>query len=212
MQAEQLTHSVSEGPPLPCFDRALISLATILSVTSINPSTIEDAIEKAFKAGATVAQVQEIAALVSGLGTHSLMVSGATIVRVATDKGLLPRDLKFDRERKMLWDKHVGNDKFWENFSNELPGFLQSMLHLSPDMFVAFFNYCAIPWETGHVAAHIKELAAMACDITPSHCFGPGFRVHLSNVIKLGVGRQAIMEALDIAALAPIHIGYDKGR
>ena len=86
------------------------------------------------------------------------------------------------------------------------------MLHLSPDMFVAFFNYCAIPWETGHVAAHIKELAAMACDITPSHCFGPGFRVHLSNVIKLGVGRQAIMEALDIAALAPIHIGYDKGR
>ncbi len=48
----------------------------------------------------------------------------------------------------------------------------------------------------------------MACDACPTHCFGPGFRVHLTNAIALGVSRQAILEVLDIAAAAPLHDGY----
>jgi hypothetical protein len=33
--------------------------------------------------------------------------------------------------------------------------------------------------------------------------------VHLKNAIKLGVGRAAIFQALDIAAAAPEHRGTD---
>jgi alkylhydroperoxidase/carboxymuconolactone decarboxylase family protein YurZ len=55
----------------------------------------------------------------------------------------------------------------------------------------------------------VKELAAIACDAAPSHRFRPGFRVHLKNAIKLGLGRIAIFQALDIAAAAPAHPGTD---
>ena len=99
------------------------------------------------------------------------------------------------------------DDPFWTEFSEELPGFLPAMLRLSPDIFAGFFAYCAIPWRSGTVRAKVKELAALACDAAPSHCFRPGFRVHLKNAIKLGVGRGAIFQTLDIAAAAPAHSG-----
>ena len=101
----------------------------------------------------------------------------------------------------------MGDDPFWIGFSEELPGFLDAMLRLSPDLFAGFFAYCAIPWASGTVRAKIKELAAMACDASPSHRFLPGFRVHLNNAIQLRVGRKAILQALDIAAAAPPHSG-----
>jgi len=80
---------------------------------------------------------------------------------------------------------------------------------LEVPIFIGFFEYCAIPWRSGTVRARIKELAALACDAAPSHRFRPGFRVHLKNAIALGVGRHAILQALDIAAAAPEHRGTD---
>lgn len=208
-QAEHRTLMIDDGTPLSEKDRALISLAAVLSVTSLNQLAIEPAIEAALDAGATVAQVQEIAEVVSGLGTHSLMGSAATLIKVASERGLLPNDEPLDAKRQAIWDTHVGTDPFWAAFSKEMPGFLDATLRLSPEIFEAFFNYCAVPWKSGHVPAPIKELASMACDVTPTHRFGPGFRVHLANVIKLGVGRLAILETIEIAARSPDHIGYD---
>jgi alkylhydroperoxidase/carboxymuconolactone decarboxylase family protein YurZ len=159
--------------------------------------------------GASVAQIQEIIALVSGLGVHSLMVSSVAVLEEATRRGLADRDAPLGPEQQRLWAKHVGSDPFWTEFSAELPGFLDAMLRLSPDIFVGFFDYCAIPWRSGAVSARVKELAALACDASPNHRFRPGFRVHLKNAIKLGVGRAAIFQALEIAAAAPEHSGTD---
>jgi hypothetical protein len=81
------------------------------------------------------------------------------------------------------------------------------MLLLSTDQFIAFFEYCAVPWKSRQVRAKVKELTAMACDATPAHRFLPGFRLHLANAVALGAGRLAIEEAMAIAAAAPQHQG-----
>ncbi len=151
--------------------------------------------------------MQEIIALASGLGVHSLMASSLAVLEEAARRELVDPGAALDPERQALWDRHVGEDPFWTGFSEELPGFLEAMLRLSPDIFVGFFAYCAIPWRSGTVRARVKELAALACDAAPSHRFRPGFRVHLKNAIKLGVGRFAIMQALDLGAAAPEHQG-----
>lgn len=206
-EAETLTVGLPEGEALDVLSAALITLAVAVSVTALDRANVKDAIHAAMGAGATSAQVQEIIALVSGLGVHSLMVSSVAVQEEAAKRGLARPAEPLDAERQKLWDKHVGNDPFWEGFSEELPGFLDAMLRLSPDIFVGFFDYCAIPWRSGTVRARVKELAALACDAAPSHRFRPGFRVHLKNAIKLGVGRTAIFQALDIAAAAPEHRG-----
>jgi len=102
---------------------------------------------------------------------------------------------------------HVGGDPFWQSFEGVLPGFLRSMLILSPDQFAAFFEFCAVPWKSRQVRAKIKELTAMACDATPAHRFLPGFRLHLKNAATLGAGSVAIAQAMQIARSAPKHLG-----
>ncbi|MBA4355639.1 MAG: hypothetical protein C0409_13210 [Novosphingobium sp.] len=208
-EAEELTCGIADGEPLDALAVALVTLATSASVTALDRAPIDAAISQCFDAGATVGQVQEILALTSGLGVHTLMVSASTVLAAANARGLIDAQAPFDAERQALWDRHVGDDPFWTGFSTELPGFLDAMLRLSPDIFTGFFEYCAIPWRSGTVRARIKELAALACDAAPSHRFRPGFRVHLKNAIALGIGRSAIMQALDIAAAAPEHRGTD---
>lgn len=208
-EAETLTAALPAGEALDALSAALVTLSVAVSVTALDRAKVKDAIRAAMDAGAVVAQVQEIIALVSGLGVHSLMVSSVAVLDEAAQRGLARPAEPLDAERQQLWDKHVGSDPFWDGFSEELPGFLDAMLRLSPDLFVGFFDYCAIPWRSGTVRARVKELAALACDAAPSHRFRPGFRVHLKNAIKLGVGRTAIFQALDIAAAAPEHRGTD---
>ena len=206
--AIEKSSNIQEGLQLDPIAKGLIRLAVTVSVTSLDQGAIRLTIAAVLSAGATVEQAQEIIALTSGLGVHSLMAAETVLLDVARASGAIDPALPFDDMQQALWDKYVGTDPFWTGFSRELPGFLEAMLRLSPVMFEAFFAYCAVPWKTGTVRAWIKELAAMACDACPTHCFGPGFRVHLANAIALGASHEAILETLDIAAAAPNHTGY----
>jgi alkylhydroperoxidase/carboxymuconolactone decarboxylase family protein YurZ len=206
-EAQDELRLVADGNPLEPLHQALISLGLAASVTSLDRSALTAAIDEAFDHGATVAQIQEVIALVSGLGVHSLMVSAVAVLEATGRRGLVQAEQTLDAERQMIWDARIGHDPFWTSFESEMPGFLHALLILSPDIFTGFLDYCAIPWRSGTVPAKIKELTAMACDAAPTHRFRPGFRVHLKNAIKLGVGRTAILQTLDIAALAPLHGG-----
>lgn len=208
LKGERAIVDLPDGAPLDSLSGALIRLTTAVSVPSLSSSAIDRAVAAAFAAEASVDQIQEMIALASGLGVHSLIASATIVFEQAAALGLIDGDAPLDDGRQALWDQHVGDDPFWTEFSKAMPGFLDALLRLSPDIFTGFFEYCAIPWHSGTVSALIKELAAMACDANPAHRFGPGFHVHLANAIKLGAGRLAINEALDIAAATPSHKGY----
>jgi alkylhydroperoxidase/carboxymuconolactone decarboxylase family protein YurZ len=207
--ADRLLPADGNGSGLDSQAHALIALGVAVSVTSLDRKAIGTTIAAALDVGASVAQVEEIIALVSGLGVHSLMVSQAQLLATAQARGLLDAPAPLSPEAEALWQRHVGDDPFWDGFEQENPGFLQAMLRLSPDLFRAFFAYCAVPWKSGTVRAKIKELAAMACDAAPGHRFAPGFRLHLANAIALGATRAEVFDALDIAAAAPEHRGTD---
>ena len=204
--ARESTMALPEGAPLSPFETALLGVGLTASVTLLDRSAADAAIDAAFAAGASSQQVQEVVSLVSGLGVHSLMMTAPMILAAAARAGE-PVDLPLTVAQQDLWDQHVGEDPFWASFEREMPGFLEAMLRLSSDQFTAFFDYCAVPWKSGAVRARIKELVAMAVDATPTHRFLPGFKLHLANAIALGVGSVAINEALDLAEAAPPHIG-----
>jgi len=206
IHAENALAQVGEGVPLADLDHALIALGVAASVTSLDRDAIGERISLAYAGGASTRQIQEVISLISGLGVHSLMVSAAMVLAEAK-----PRDASYagplSSEQQALWDRFVGADPFWVGFERQTPGFLDAMLRLSTDQFVAFFEYCAVPWKSGAIRAVLKELIALASDATPTHRFLPGFRIHLANAIALGAGRAAIMQTLDIAAAAPLHVG-----
>jgi alkylhydroperoxidase/carboxymuconolactone decarboxylase family protein YurZ len=199
---------VSDGEALPAIDRALIQLGLACALPSLNKAASERAITEALALGATAQQIQEIVSLMAGLGVHSLMLTSSLIT---TGAGLAERDgtIAFTSDEQKIWDARVGSDPFWNRMEDELPGFLRSMLKLSPAQFEAFFDFCAVPWKTRTVSARTKELLAMASDAMPSHRFMPGFRLHLANAIKLGAGRRALDDCLQMAAHTPAHVGVE---
>lgn len=204
--AAHLLIGVADGDSLDELTATMVSFGLAASVTALDRVAVEAALARALAAGATIPQLQEIVSLVSGLGVHSLMVTATSLQRQAQATGAVA-DRPLDDREQALWDRYVGSDPFWAGFEAELPGFLEAMLRLSSDQFVAFFDYCAVPWKSGTVRARCKELIAMACDATPTHRFLPGFRLHLRNAIALGVGRRAILGTLALAAATPGHRG-----
>ncbi|BBF69753.1 carboxymuconolactone decarboxylase family protein [Sphingomonas bisphenolicum] len=199
---------VDDGEALPAIDRALVKLGLACALPSLNKAASGRAITEALALGATTQQIQEIVSLIAGLGVHSLMLTSSLIT---TGAGLTESDgtIAFTSDEQKIWDARVGNDPFWDRMEDELPGFLRSMLKLSQAQFEAFFDFCAVPWKTRTVSARTKELLAMASDAMPSHRFMPGFRLHLANAIKLGAGRRALEDCLQLAAQTPAHVGVD---
>lgn len=151
--AEKILVGVEEGSSLETRDVALIRFGLASSITALDSAAITEAIAAALSEGVSPMQLQEVVSLVSGLGVHSLM---ATAVLLASAAGIDGDPLNPDQQA--LWDRYVGDDPFWRGFERELPGFLGATLRLSSDQFVAFFDYCAVPWKSGTVRARLKEL------------------------------------------------------
>lgn len=205
-QAERLIHDLPDGDPLDGVSIALIDLGVKAAVTSLDMAALDNAMKAAHQAGASIAQMQETIALISGLGVHSLMLTARRLLDLAEASGEMTR-CPLTPDQQALWDQYVGTDPYWQPFEQENPGFMDALLRLSPDLFKGFHQYCAIPWQSGTVRAVIKELIAMASDATPTHRYLPGMRHHLHNAARLGAGKTAIRHALDIAAAAPLHTG-----
>lgn len=204
--ALRLLQDVAPGSPLEPLTVELLAFAVRMSVTALDPIGGQAHAERALALGASAGQFHEALALVSGLGVHTLFVGTGMVNRlVGVPNQVAPAPL--DPERQQLWDKWVGQDRYWGGFERAIPGFLRDLLQVSPHGFDAFFQYCAVPWKTAHLSPLTKELLAMACDATPTHRYLPGMRLHLANALKLGAGREAVLQALDIAAAAPQHAG-----
>ncbi|MDH4566264.1 carboxymuconolactone decarboxylase family protein [Pseudomonas sp. BN414] len=204
---EDFLESQVDGEPLSDRDAALIGLAVRISPSALDMQGTQDYVRRALDAGASAAQVHEVLVLVSGLGVHTLMVGSSTVAAVLRERGDLSISAPLDSLRQQLWDQYVGDDPFWGSMEQQVPGFLDALLRQSPEAFEAFFKYCAVPWKTAALRAYLKELISLAVDAAPSHRFMPGLRLHLANAVQLGVGRKAILQALAIAADAPLHRG-----
>ncbi|MDH4549896.1 MULTISPECIES: carboxymuconolactone decarboxylase family protein [Pseudomonas] len=207
LQVNQLLDGSAEGEPLSALECALINLAVHASPATLDLGATEHYASQALEAGATAEQVHEVLLLVSGLGVHTLLVGSPRIGQMLKDAQHSSMTCPLDDERQGLLAKYVGDDPYWKSMEKEFPGFLDSLLRLSPIGFEAFFNYCAVPWKTGALRALTKELISLAVDATPSHRFLPGLRLHVRNALKLGATRTVILQALDLAGRSTFHRG-----
>ncbi len=202
-EAETHLREIAPGEPLDEATATLIAFAVRISVTSLDVEGAAAFARKALAVGITADQLHEAVFLVSGLGVHSLFEGTRLVTRLAVgaDAPVLDKDLQ------QVWDTTVAGDSYWDGLEREVPGFLRSLLAASKHAFDAFLRYCAVPWKSRHLSVLTKELISMAADATPTHRYLPGMRLHLANAIRLGAGRQAINQVLDIAASAPQHPG-----
>lgn len=206
-EALALLEHVPPGDDLDDPTVALLHLAVVSSVCTLDPEGMDRAIRAALDAGASPEQVHETLVVVSGLGVHTLMEGSRLVAAAVRERTGDVATADLDERREEMRARLQGDDPYWADVEREVPGFLDALLRQSPEAYEAFFAYCAVPWRSRALRGRVKELMSMACDATPAHRYLPGLRLHLANAVRLGAGRVAILRTLDIAAAAPPHPG-----
>lgn len=190
-----LVEGVAEGEPLGPAHEAVLHFALSASAMALDASGAESWARTARERGVTDDQLTEAMILVSGMGVHSFFMTAPMLAEGVSEA--------FSPEKQELWDQYVGERKQWATMRRHVPNFLESLLHLSPAAFEAFFQYCAVPWKTSNLSVLTKELISAACDASPSHRYLPGMRMHLENAISLGAGRRQVCDTMRIASQGP---------
>jgi alkylhydroperoxidase/carboxymuconolactone decarboxylase family protein YurZ len=202
-EAERLAAAAPDGDGLGGRMRALVALAVAASPTTLDNAGVAQRTEQAVAAGATSGDVTDVILLASAIGMHALHEAGrvARTVLARHDPALAvlagPKRARLD---KLL------ADPYWARLDEELPGFVEALLALSPRALDAFVAYCAVPFRHGSLRSVERELACVALDAQPSHRYLPGLRLHVRNAVDRGATRTQILEAVELAAAAgPAH-------
>ncbi|OZE96797.1 hypothetical protein CH300_27905 [Rhodococcus sp. 15-1154-1] len=205
-QAARLLKGVPDGDGLTEIQVALIQFALRATSSSLDTLGSRRWAERAVAAGATFDQLHEIVTLQSSVGVHAFFESSRALASAARPEGGWP---PLDEQRQHLWDKHIGGTKYWTTMQEEIPGFLESLLRMSPEAFEGFITYCGLPFRAQLVPNITKELISMASDAATAHRYLPGMRMHLRNAVRMGAGRAAIDHALRLGAESPSFIGVE---
>jgi alkylhydroperoxidase/carboxymuconolactone decarboxylase family protein YurZ len=75
------------------------------------------------------------------------------------------------------------------------------VLRLDPAYFEAYLGFSALPWERGPLEPKVKELIYTAIDISTTHLFEPGIRIHIANALAHGAAVEEVMEVFEIASV-----------
>jgi alkylhydroperoxidase/carboxymuconolactone decarboxylase family protein YurZ len=175
--------------------KELLLLAVDAAVTHLHRPGISEHVAGALRHGATPAEGMEVLELSAVLGIHTCTVAVPILLDELEAAGRgdevdlvtpTPRQaqLKADFERVRgywtpLWD---------------------GVLALDPDFFEAYFRFSAVPFEHGALEPKVKELVYIAVDVSTTHLFEPGTRIHIRNALAHGATAAEIMEVFELAA------------
>lgn len=95
-------------------------------------------------------------------------------------------------------EKFIRERGYWADFWNEL-------LQLDEDFFESYLNFSSVPWKKGVLEPKIKELIYVAIDVSTTHLYEPGIKVHIQNAMKYGATKEEIMEVFELTSVLGIH-------
>lgn len=185
---------------LPPKVRELIYVAIDVSTTHLyNPGT-RIHMRNALKYGATRDELMEVMELTAVLGIHSV-TSGVPILieeLEAAGRGHEIVALPLGKREQRLKEQFIANRGYWSEIWNDV-------LRLSPDFFEAYMEFSSVPWKRGTLEPKIKELIYIAIDVSTTHLYDPGTRIHIRNALKYGATAKEIMEVFELVSVLGIH-------
>lgn len=178
--------------------RELMYIAVDAAATHLYTPGIRQHIAAALEHGATLHEIMEVLELTSTLGIHATNIGVPVLIEVLEEEGLRTRPAALDERQEQLKARFIENRGYWHSFWDGL-------LELDPDLFEAYVEFSSVPWTTGTLEPKIKELVYCAFDVSATHLYVPGLKLHLRNALQHGATVAEIMEVFEIASVIGIH-------
>jgi alkylhydroperoxidase/carboxymuconolactone decarboxylase family protein YurZ len=96
--------------------------------------------------------------------------------------------------QEQIKERFIAERGFWDE------AVWASVLEYDPDLLDAYIDWSSVPWRKGHLEPKIKEFLYLAMDVSTTHLYHAGIRVHMVNAIKHGATRDEVLELLQIVA------------
>lgn len=199
--ASQFWRVAMENPALSPRMKELILFAMHAMATSLNVSTVERHIPRALAAGATEAEIADVALTISVLANHALYSSLPAFEEEWQAHGSPDEFEAVDDETFEVAKKHFMDVRgFWNSDRDRVA---KSM----PDYFAALTDLSTETWARGALSRKEREFICIAIDCTVTHTYDPGLRIHIRNAIREGAKRQEILAIFQLASLMGLE-GY----
>jgi len=185
---------------LPPKIQELLLIALDAACTTLFVPGIKAHIEAALKAGASKAEILDVLQLSSVLGIHAITMGVPTLLEVLEEEGIqqsVPRDAR----REALKADYKAKRGFWDPI-------WQAVVDMDPDFFEAYTEFSSHAFRKpggGSLDPMIKELVFCAIDVSTTHLYEPGLKVHVRNAIRYGATPAQILEVYQLAALMGVH-------
>lgn len=178
--------------------KSLVALAVSANSTHLYAPGTRTHIRRAFEAGAGVAEITEVLQLTASLGIHAMNIGVPILVDVLRAKGLRTEPRPLNPQQERLKAKFVDQRGYWHEFWNET-------LELDPEMFSAYTDFSSYPWRNGPLEPKIKEFIYIAFDVSATHLYVGGLRLHIENAVDYGATAEEILEVMEIASQIGMH-------
>jgi len=173
--------------------KRLVELTINSATTHLNRPEIQPALRRALDAGASPAEILECLELAATVGIHAMNIGVPLLVEVLEERGRTgPEPL--DEEQQRLKDWFTKERGYWHEFFNE-------MLELDPEMFEAYTEFSTTPWRTGTLTPAEKELIYISYDISTTHLYVPGTKLHIRNALNHGATVGQVLEVMELASM-----------
>jgi alkylhydroperoxidase/carboxymuconolactone decarboxylase family protein YurZ len=139
----------------------------------------------------------EVLELTSTLGIHACNIGVPILVEELAAAGQ-PIAQELDERREALKADFTEKRGYWHQFWHEI-------LVLDPDFFESYIHFSSVPWVSGTLEPKVKELIYTAFDVSATHLYEPGLRLHIKNAIGYGATKEEILEVMELASVIGIH-------
>jgi alkylhydroperoxidase/carboxymuconolactone decarboxylase family protein YurZ len=177
--------------------KEFVYIAVDAAATHLYVPGIRQHIKQALGYGATAAEIMEVLELTATLGIHACNIGVPILVEELEAAGR-PVSQDLSERQLALKDDFEQKRGYWHQFWHEV-------LLLDPDFFESYIHFSSVPWVSGVLEPKVKELIYTAFDVSATHLYAPGLRLHIANAIGYGATREEILEVIELASVIGIH-------
>lgn len=185
---------------LPAKFQELLLLALDAACTTLFVPGIKAHIEAALAVGVSRDEILDVLQLSSVLGIHAITDGVPILLEVLEEEGK-SLQIPMDARREALKAGYKEKRGFWDPI-------WQAVVEMDPDFFEAYTEYSGYAFQKpggGSLSPMVKELVFVAIDVSTTHLYGPGLKIHVRNAIRYGATAEQILEVYQLAAIMGAH-------
>jgi alkylhydroperoxidase/carboxymuconolactone decarboxylase family protein YurZ len=173
--------------------RELIGIGINTSVTHIHEPAVRLHMEGALRHGASADEIAEVCKIVSALGTHTMSWGMPILV---DELGKAGRELPsgpLSAEQEEVKAEFLKTRGFWKDHHEKI-------LRLAPHYLKAYKDFSA-HWSTSGLDPKIREFVIIACDVSTTHLYEVGTRIHIQNALRFGATAAELADVFVVTSL-----------